>query len=268
MLEQFLRNIQEDPEFENQIVVHRRLSSREKVSHGSPQEFSPPVQNALGRLGISSLYSHQFKAISRIKKGENAAVLTPTASGKTIVYTVSVFEAILKDPQSRALYLFPIKALAQDQLKVIREFEKSFDLVQPAAAIDDGDTSSYRRKKIRQSPPNILLTNPDMLHLSILPRHPQWETFFQNLRFILIDEVHTYRGVFGSHVAQVLRRLRRVCAFYGADPIYILTSATVGNPQEFLQQLIDLPFKIITENGAPQAARISCSSILAPVPTP
>jgi DEAD/DEAH box helicase domain-containing protein len=183
------------------------------------------------------------------------AVTTPTASGKTLCFNLPVFQSILENPKSRALYLYPMKALAQDQLKTLQEWMgrmKSAKLPVFSAEIYDGDTATGVRAKIRKNPPNILLSNPDMLHLGILAFHDGWAEFFKNLKYVVIDEAHSYRGIFGSHVAHVLRRLRRICRFYGSDPKFITCSATLGNPEEFLGSLTGLNFEIISETGAPQ----------------
>ena len=180
-------------------------------------------------------------------------------SGKSFIYTLPILQACLNDPDSRALCLFPLKALAQDQLKTLEQLwrllPESARGHAGAAAIYDGDTTDYRRRKIRELPPPVLITNPDMLHLGLLPHHAKWGHFFAGLRYVVIDEVHTYRGVFGSHVAWVLRRLKRICALYGADPTFVLASATIGNPGEHARLLIDAPAGEITRSGAGRAAR-------------
>jgi DEAD/DEAH box helicase domain-containing protein len=162
---------------------------------------------------------------------------------------------LASDAQSRALYLFPLKALAQDQLSTFRQWAEAANALKAEAAIYDGDTSAYQRKRIRQHPPNLLITNPEMVHLALLPFHDRWGAFFSRLRVVVVDEVHTYRGMFGAHMAQLLRRLQRVCAHYGASPTFVFTSATVANPGELAGRLIGQPVEIIQESGAPQAAR-------------
>jgi DEAD/DEAH box helicase domain-containing protein len=216
----------------------------------------PSIITAMEKQGVKRLYSHQVEAIEAVRRGEDVAVATPTASGKTITYNLPVFESILRDPSTKALYLFPLKALGQDQKKVIEQWNASLN---GAKHIDfevyDGDTSSYTRKKTREKPPQILITNPDMLHLSILAHHAQWRKLFENLRFVVVDEVHTYKGVFGSHIVQIFRRLNRVCRFYGARPNYVVSSATIANPHDFCKKLFGRTFRIIQNSGAPQSGR-------------
>jgi DEAD/DEAH box helicase domain-containing protein len=218
-----------------------------------------PLPAALSRRGISALYSHQAAAFESARRGENVVLATGTASGKTLAYNLPVFATLLENPSARALYLFPTKALTQDQfsvishqLSVIHELRSTQYAILPA--FYDGDTPTSSRSKIRQTA-NILLTNPDMLHTGILPHHTNWNEFFRNLKFIVIDELHTYRGVFGSHVANVIRRLKRVAAFYGSHPQFILTSATIGNPKELAQRLIEEPVALIDRDGSSRGER-------------
>ncbi|MEI7904663.1 MAG: DEAD/DEAH box helicase [Candidatus Firestonebacteria bacterium] len=221
-----------------------------------PPHLSPAMNEYLVLNGIKQLYSHQVEALNLIANGKNVAVVTPTASGKTMIYNIPVIESCLKDEKTRALYLYPLKALAQDQFKTINEFKDAlFPKDRFLASVYDGDTSSYQRQKIRRNPPNILVTNPDMLHLGILPYHSGWAEYFKNLKFVVIDEIHSYRGVFGSHVAHVLRRLRRICGHYGSNPQFITSSATIANPEEFINNLTGLEFSVISESGAPSSAK-------------
>ncbi|RUM88553.1 MAG: DEAD/DEAH box helicase, partial [Thermodesulfatator sp.] len=181
---------------------------------------------------------------------------TPTASGKTLIYNVPVIEKFLERPESRALYLFPLKALAQDQLKAFNRMSGALSsALKPGAVIYDGDTSQRERTRIRKNPPNCLFTNPEMLHLSLLPYHGSWAVFWRNLSYVIIDEVHTYRGIMGSSMGWVFRRLRRICKKYGADPVFVLCSATIGNPDELAENLTGLKFQAITRSGAPQGKR-------------
>lgn len=211
---------------------------------------------ALRLQGITALYSHQAQALRKLREGENVVVATPTASGKTLVYTLPVLEAAINDMRSRALYVFPLKALEQDQLRVARSWIGSLGAGHAmTAAIYDGDTPTHQRKKLRESPPQIFITNPDMLHLSLLPYHQQWKELLENLKFVVLDEIHTYKGIFGSHIVQVVRRLRRICSHYGANPQFIALSATIGNPGEFAHRLTGLKFSVIEENGAPRSGR-------------
>ena len=177
-------------------------------------------------------------------------------AARRLAYTLPVIESLLQNPDSKALYIFPLKALEQDQLKALQEFISPIKgQVKFQAAIYDGDTSSYRRRKIRESIPAILITNPDMIHLSLLPFHTQWEELFRHLRYVVIDELHTYKGIFGSHLAQVMRRLERVCSFYGSQPQFIACSATIANARAFAEKLLGLPCEAVEESGAPRAGR-------------
>ena len=214
----------------------------------------PPLPDSLpatlSRRGIQALYSHQSAAFESARRGENIVLATGTASGKTLAYNLPVLATLIENPQARALYLFPTKALTQDQLSNLQTFQP----VNLQTAIYDGDTPQTHRQQIRKTS-NILLTNPDMLHTGILPHHTNWDEFFQNLKFIVIDELHTYRGVFGSHVANVIRRLKRVAAFHGAHPQFILTSATIGNPKELAENLIEEPVTLIDNDGSSRGER-------------
>ncbi|MEW5941227.1 MAG: DEAD/DEAH box helicase, partial [Chloroflexota bacterium] len=201
---------------------------------------------------IHSLYSHQSAAFDSARRGENVVLATGTASGKTLAYNLPVLAALLENPQARALYLFPTKALTQDQLANLANLELETWNLKPF--IYDGDTSQSHRAQIRKTA-NILLTNPDMLHTGILPHHTNWDEFFRNLKFVVIDELHTYRGVFGSHVANVIRRLKRVADFHGSHPQFILTSATIGNPKELAERLIEEPVTLIDRDGSSRGER-------------
>ncbi len=238
------------------IVHHRYLPAQ-------PSRFGKPgvllhhkLQKAMAREGIHGLYTHQAEALERLARGENVVVATPTASGKTLIYTLPVLQAVLENPSSRAMYVFPLKALEQDQLRVARGWVRALGASESIKlAVFDGDTPSSQRKKLKESPPHVLITNPDMLHLSLLPYHEQWKEFLENLRFVVLDELHTYKGIFGSHIVQVLRRLRRLCQLYGAKPQFITLSATIANPGEFAETLTGLPFSVIEKSGAPQAGK-------------
>ena len=238
------------------LIVHSHVEKEVAPSYGTLSKPLPrSVLNALESLGIKKLYSHQTEAIEHIRAGHNVVVATPTASGKSLIYNIPVVESILTNKGATALYLFPLKALAQDQLKVLNKFNKYLEGASISCAIYDGDTSSYRRGKIRKSPPHCLFTNPDMLHLSMLPYHDTWSSFWRNLRFVVVDEVHTYRGIMGSNMGWVFRRLIRVCEKYGARPQFVLSSATVGNPLELSKRLTGLDFKKVTKSGSPKGRR-------------
>ncbi|MFH1138232.1 MAG: DEAD/DEAH box helicase [Pseudomonadota bacterium] len=238
------------------MVSWRRESPARPAVFGELSRPLPPVLNGvLKGLRIEALYSHQVEAMDLAREGLHVVSATPTASGKSLVYNIPVFEAVLADPETRALYLFPLKALEQDQLLTIQRMGRLMGLGRVRAAVYDGDTSPYWRKKIREEPPNILITNPDMLHLSMLAFHDSWSELWRHLKFVVIDEVHTYRGVFGSHIAQVIRRLHRVVEYYGGRPTFILSSATIGNPAELAENLTGLPCRAITASGAPTAGK-------------
>ncbi len=218
-----------------------------------PKSISPMAREVVQKRGISRLYSHQAGAIQRIRDGKNVVIVTPTASGKTLCYNLPVLDAIFQNPDTRALYLFPTKALAQDQM------EELYQLIQLSGReiktfTYDGDTPRDARKAIR-SQGHIVVSNPDMLHSGILPHHTKWVQLFENLKFVVIDELHTYRGVFGSHLTNVLRRLKRVCAFYGSHPQYICCSATIANPQELASRLLEEEVELVDENGAPRGEK-------------
>jgi DEAD/DEAH box helicase domain-containing protein len=252
----FIEKLKRHRYYAPQVVYHQPFPPQTACFSRPEQDFPPALARALEKMGIRQLYSHQVEAIEKVRGGKNVVIATPTASGKTLTYNLPVVEKLLQDPGGKALYLFPLKALEQDQLKAFREFVQPFQIQFPfKAEIYDGDTSSYRRKKIRESVPPVLISNPDMVHLSLLPFHAQWETFFRNLRFVVIDELHTYKGIFGSHLTQVLRRLERVCDFYGSSPQIIACSATIANPKAFAEKLTGLPFEAVTESGAPRSGR-------------
>lgn len=217
-----------------------------------PSDLPPALVAALTRRGIGSLFSHQVKAWEAARQGEHLVLATGTASGKTLGYNLPILAALLEDPASRALYLFPTKALAQDQLSGLNSFEEAFELLK--VAVYDGDTPASHRSSIRENA-SLVFTNPDMLHTGILPHHTRWGEFFRHLRFVVIDEMHTYRGVFGSHVANVIRRLKRVAGFYGSTPQFILTSATIGNPQDLAGKLIEAPVTLLQEDGSGRGER-------------
>ncbi|WP_310599785.1 DEAD/DEAH box helicase [Desulfobulbus sp.] len=244
--------------FGPQVVAHRTMAAA-AASTAPPAHLDGFLCQLLRDIGAPELYTHQQEAIAHVLAGSNTVVATPTASGKSLIYTLPVLHTLLKEPAAKALYLFPLKALAQDQLKTADTLwhllPEAIRGDRPIAAIYDGDTTAYQRKKIRETTPPVLITNPDMLHLAMLPYHDRWGQFWSHLRHVVIDEVHTYRGVFGSHVAWVLRRLRRICRLYGADPVFILASATIGNPGEHARLLLDAPAAEVVRSGAGHAAR-------------
>jgi len=235
------------------VTAIRRLAPQEAVYAPFPTSLDPRVQQAYASRGIEQLYSHQAEAVEHVLHGRNVVVVTPTASGKTLCYNVPVLNAILKDPASRALYLFPTKALAQDQLAELHQMAEVV-AAQSGEQIGvftyDGDTPQDARRAIRGKA-HVVLSNPDMVHAGILPHHPRWAKLFENLKYVVIDELHTYRGVFGSHLSNILRRLQRVCRHYGSDPIFICSSATIANPKELAEKLTAKPFELRDQSGAP-----------------
>jgi len=255
-MRKFVQDLKRHRFYASQVAYHQYFPSQEAKVAGLKRPLPPDLEAILRNQGIGSLYTHQAAAVEKIGQGRNVVIATPTASGKTLTYNLPVLEGILGDPEAKALYIFPLKALEQDQRKALLEFTASLKgRMKGQPEIYDGDTSSYRRRKMRESVPPILITNPDMVHLSLLPFHTQWEGLFRNLRFVVIDELHTYKGIFGSHLAQVIRRLGRVCDFYGSRPQYIACSATIANPRSFAEKLTGLPFESIEESGAPRAGR-------------
>lgn len=228
-------------------------------------DLDPRLAEVLAGRGMNRLFSHQAEGVAAARRGEHVVAMTPTASGKSLVYNLPVLEAALADPAARALYVFPLKGLEQDQVGGLNALAGELGLhPEPgpreraplqAAEVYDGDTPGHRRTKIREQPPTALFTNPDMLHLGLLPHHDKWAEFFANLRYVVVDEIHTYRGVFGSHAAQVFRRLRRVARHYGAEPRFIACSATIANPAELAETLLGVPFTPVTESGAPAGGK-------------
>jgi DEAD/DEAH box helicase domain-containing protein len=251
VLDQLRRN----KEFVSQVMAWERLPSRPPRYDEPAVPLSPPLRQALAAHGITSLFSHQATAITAALCGENVVIATGTASGKTLAYNVPVLETLLAEPQAQALYIFPTKALAHDQVAEAADLINAGGFNIPVHTYD-GDTPRGQRRTARAAP-GILITNPDMLHAGILPYHTSWRQLFSNLRIVVVDEIHTYRGVFGSHVANVLRRLRRLCHFYGSDPRFICSSATIANPKEHAERLVELPFTLVDDelNGAPQGEK-------------
>lgn len=252
-VQQFLQAITADSDYRGQVAHHQIIPAQEAVfGHLDPSLPDALMQNLLKR-GIRDLYTHQAEAIEKVRDGQNIVVVTATASGKTLCYNLPVLETYLTDKASTALYLYPTKALAQDQLKGLLRLTEGME-DEPLAGTYDGDTTDTARRKLRDEG-QIVLTNPDMLHQGILPKHAAWGRFFGNLRYVVIDEVHTYRGIFGSNVANVIRRLRRICAHYGSNPVFICTSATISNPREHVEALLGLPAVLVDNNGAPRGER-------------
>ncbi len=218
-----------------------------------PSWVNPRLKDVLVKRGMKQLYSHQAKAIDLVRQGRDVVLVTPTASGKTLCYNLPVLQKILEEPETRALYLFPTKALANDQMNEVHALigELEADI---RTFTYDGDTPDDARQAIRKQG-HVVVSNPDMLHTGILPHHTKWQKLFANLKYVVVDELHVYRGVFGSHLTNVFRRLKRVCRFYGADPVFICCSATVANPKEHAENLLEKEVALIDESGAPKAEK-------------
>jgi len=237
----------------NSIRAMKHIPAQEGRYRKYPEDVHPALVDALKEKGFSKLYSHQHQSWRLLKKEKNITVVTPTASGKTLCYNLPVLDAILKNPSSRAIYLFPTKALAQDQRAELDETIKRLP-EKIRIFTYDGDTPQDARKAIRARG-HIILTNPDMLHAGVLPHHTKWIKLFENLKYIVIDELHNYRGIFGSHLANVLRRLKRIANFYGSSPQFILCTATIANPMEMAEKMIEEPVSVVDDNGAPRGEK-------------
>lgn len=259
MLQSLLDDWKQDADSAPNFSAWKTTPPRVAQTHPFPTDLPAPLREALSTRGIHQLYSHQLSAWINVRDRKNIILATGTASGKTLAYNLPVLAAMLQNPETRALYLFPTKALAQDQLSVISD---QLSVLRPlitdhwslVTGIYDGDTPQSHRSAIRKNA-RIVLSNPDMLHTGILPHHSNWSDFFSSLKFIVIDEAHTYRGVFGSHVANVIRRLKRIAKFYGAMPQFILASATIGNPKELAENLIEEPVELIDNDGSSRGER-------------
>jgi len=245
-----LEDLRHRSAYRGQLVCARFIPARAARFGELDAPLHPELESRLRARGIVRLYTHQAEAVAAVRRGEHVAVTTATASGKTLCYNLPVLDALLRDPQTTALYLFPTKALAQDQLDELRSLAPP----QIPSATYDGDTPVRQRRAAREQA-RMLLSNPDMVHVGILPQHFRWQAFLHRLRFVVIDEMHVYRGVFGSNVANVLRRLRRLCRLHGSDPQFICTSATIANPDEFARRLLGLPVTVISDDGAPTGPR-------------
>ena len=241
----------EDPD--SPVRAVKRLAARPAQFAEMPESVNQALVRALHERGIHQLYTHQRAAFDLVQQGKNVAIVTPTASGKTLCYNLPVFNTILENPNARAMYLFPTKALAEDQL---HEFQAAADQMgsQIKAFTYDGDTPQDARRAIRERA-NVVFTNPDMMHSGILPHHTKWAKAFENLKYIVIDELHYYRGVYGSHLGNLLRRMKRICEFYGSTPQFICCSATIANPRQLAESLIEKPFDLVEQNGAPSGEK-------------
>ncbi|MDP6418840.1 MAG: DEAD/DEAH box helicase [Candidatus Krumholzibacteria bacterium] len=255
-LEDFFRRLSLEPGRENCIAHLEKIPAREARFASPEQPLPSPLSGALAEEGIGELYLHQAQALDTVRRRDNTVVVTGTASGKTLCYNLPVFENLLADPEATALYLFPTKALAQDQLKGILRLAGAMpELGRFPCGTYDGDTSTHTRRKLRAEG-RLILSNPDMLHAGILPSHTRWARFFMKLRYVVIDEIHSYRGIFGSNVGAVLRRLRRICRHYGSDPVFISSSATIGNPKDLAESLIGEPVTLIDSDGSPRGEKL------------
>jgi DEAD/DEAH box helicase domain-containing protein len=250
----FLSHLEHRPGFEGQIAHIERLPARTAAFAGLEEPLDDELLDCLTLHGLARLYTHQAAAVNAARRGANVMVSTASASGKTLCYNIAVMQALLTEPGSRAIYLFPTKALAQDQLRGLHELFCPVLMPVADAATFDGDTPRAERADIRKRA-RIILTNPDMLHVGILPNHQSWAGLLRNLRYVVVDEAHIYRGVFGSHVAGVLRRLRRLCRFYGSSPRFFACSATVANPGEHAARLVGLPFEVADNDGSPHGPK-------------
>jgi DEAD/DEAH box helicase domain-containing protein len=255
-MERFVERLQDHPTLGPMVVHYRRVPGR-PASFAAPDEPLPlRLHEALGTCGIERLYGHQARAIDVARAGQNVLAVTPTASGKTLVFALPVLETILREPGARGLFLYPTKALARDQVQALNDLALGLGALRPPRfEIYDGDTSATARKRIKADPPDVLVTNPDMLHFGILPHHHEWEGFLRGLRWVVLDELHVYRGIFGAHVHHTLQRLRRRCAALRSRPRFVAASATVGNPAEFAETLVGEPFAVVDRSEAPAAPR-------------
>ncbi len=247
-LEQLIGRLKGTPSFMENVTSWQTIPAREAQYAPFPDGLDPRLAPVLAARGIHRLYTHQRQAFDWAREGKDICVVTPTASGKTLCYNLPVLSGILENPDARALYLFPTKALSADQVSELYELIEAMG-VDVKTYTYDGDTPAAARRQVRQAG-HIVVTNPDMLHSGILPHHTKWVKLFENLRFVVIDEIHAYRGVFGSNLANVIRRLTRLCRFYGSNPQFIVCSATIANPGELAQMLTGRKMELIDQSGA------------------
>ncbi len=252
-LQEIINQLKLTDDYKENIVHWKTIGAKEAKTVDFPTSIHPSLKSALQGRGIYTLYTHQREAFESVMENKSIVAVTPTASGKTLCYNLPVLETIIRNPNARALYMFPTKALAQDQKSEINELIQEAGLSINSYTYD-GDTPANIRQKVRKAG-HIVITNPDMLHSAILPHHTKWVSLFENLKYVIIDELHIYRGVFGSHVANVIRRLKRICQYYGSNPIFICTSATIANPLELAETLTEKPMVLIDKNGAPSGVK-------------
>ncbi|UCF78527.1 MAG: DEAD/DEAH box helicase [Candidatus Eiseniibacteriota bacterium] len=256
-LTETLESLFSSPAFRERVKYVKRLPAREAVHRELSPPLLPGLSETLKKLGVGPLYSHQVEAIELARAGKSFVVVTGTASGKTLCYNIPVLESLLTAERANAFYIFPTKALAQDQLKALGRMAREDEVIgeRLRSGTYDGDTAQHTRRKLRETA-NVILTNPDMLHQGILPYHTRWSRFFSDLKYVIIYEIHAYRGIFGSNVANVIRRLRRVCSHYGSDPQFVLCSATIRNPRELAQELTGLQMELISRDGSPRGPKL------------
>ncbi len=242
-----------DKRFTDNVTRWEKIAPREGIYQDIPEEVFPAIKDTLSARGITRLYSHQAESYYSVTAGENIVVVTPTASGKSLCYNLPVLQKLIENPEERALYLFPTKALSQDQQSELNEIITAGDIPVKVSTYD-GDTPASVRVSARDSG-RIVISNPDMLHSGVLPNHPKWIKFLSNLKYVVIDEIHIYRGIFGSHMTNVIRRLKRIARFYGSDPVFICCSATISNPAELAGQIVESDLKLIDLNGSPSGEK-------------
>ncbi|MDQ0218943.1 DEAD/DEAH box helicase [Peribacillus cavernae] len=252
-LQELITDLKHNEDYSDNIVHWHTIEPIEASSVPFPEKMDKKIRQALEKRGIPGLYTHQATAFEAAIQEKSLVAVTPTASGKTLCYNLPVLQSILENEKTRALYIFPTKALSYDQKSELHEMIEEME-VEINSYTYDGDTPSAIRQKIRKAG-HIVITNPDMLHSGILPHHTKWVSLFENLKYVIIDELHIYRGVFGSHTANVIRRLKRICHFYGSDPIFICTSATIANPKQLAEQLTEQDMVLIDNNGAPSGKK-------------
>jgi DEAD/DEAH box helicase domain-containing protein len=254
-VDRILDRIKRSEFYRDQVVAAHPIPARAAVTAAVDGGLHPAMEQALAACGITGLYSHQAAAINAVRRGKNVVVVTGTASGKTLCYAVPVAEAFLSDPLSTALCIYPTKALAQDQLRGFAALAGAHGSLRYMAGTYDGDTPQNLRRRLRDNG-SVILTNPDMLHQGVLPQHARWNRFFARLRYVVIDEIHAYRGVFGSHLANVITRLRRICAHYGSSPQFICCSATINNPKEHAEGICGAPVELVDNDGSPRGPKL------------
>jgi DEAD/DEAH box helicase domain-containing protein len=252
-LEQLIDFLSRDQEFQANLTKWTEIPAKEGLYSPFPESMDKRLKKALNEKGITQLFTHQATAFDLVNEGKNIVAVTPTASGKTMTYNLPVLNDLLTNPEARALYLFPTKALSQDQLKEVQDLNHRLKLGAKTFTFD-GDTPADIRRTIRAAG-NIVVTNPDMLHQGVLPHHTLWIKLFENLKFIVLDELHTYRGVFGSHIANLIVRLKRLCEFYGSKPQFICSSATIENPKELAEKIVSEEVFVVDNNGAPSGEK-------------